>query len=71
MLCSIHLIISPATYNEESIVQWFSQGKFEVRLEWGLSAVEHLSREADCAVIVDVMSFSTCVSLAVNNGAYI
>lgn len=50
-------------------MQWFSQGKFEVRLEWGLSAVEHLAGEVDCAVIVDVMSFSTCVSLAVNNGA--
>lgn len=61
--------ISPATYNGESIVQWFSQGKFEVRLEWGLSAVEQLAGKVDCTVIVDVMSFSTCVSLAVNNGA--
>jgi len=53
------------------MVQWFSQDKYEIRLEWGLSAVEHLAREVDCAVIVDVMSFSTCVSLAVDNGARI
>ncbi|MDU2731491.1 2-phosphosulfolactate phosphatase [Pantoea sp.] len=52
-------------------MQWFSQDKYEIRLEWGLSAVEHLAREVDCAVIVDVMSFSTCVSLAVDNGARI
>lgn len=50
-------------------MQWFSQGRFEVRLEWGLSAVEHLVGEVDCAVIVDVMSFSTCVSVAVDKGA--
>jgi len=52
-------------------VQWFSQDKQEIRLEWGLSAVEHLAREVDCAVIVDVISFSTCVSLAVDKGARI
>ncbi|MDT0178308.1 2-phosphosulfolactate phosphatase [Enterobacter sp. BRE11] len=52
-------------------MQWFSQNKYEIRLEWGLSAVEHLAREVDCAVIVDVMSFSTCVSLAVDKGARI
>ncbi|PLR36416.1 hypothetical protein CYR32_08630 [Chimaeribacter coloradensis] len=50
---------------------WFSQNRFDVRLEWGLPAVEYLAGEADCAVIVDVMSFSTCVSLAVDNGARI
>lgn len=47
-------------------MQWFSQNKYEIRLEWGMSAIEHLAREVDCAVIVDVMSFSTCVSLAVD-----
>jgi len=52
-------------------MHWFSQGKFEIRLEWGLSALDNLSSEIDCAVIVDVMSFSTCVSLAINNGASI
>ncbi|PLR47506.1 hypothetical protein CYR40_07830 [Chimaeribacter arupi] len=50
---------------------WFSQQGFEVRLEWGLPAVEYLAGEVDCVVIVDVMSFSTCVSLAVDNGARI
>jgi len=49
----------------------FSQQRFGVRLEWGLSAVDYLAAEADCIVVIDVMSFSTCVSLAVDNGARI
>lgn len=52
-------------------MRWSSQGKFEIRLEWGLSAVENLGSEVDCAIIVDVMSFSTCVSLAIDKGASI
>lgn len=50
---------------------WFNQSPFDVRLEWGLAAAEHLAHEADCVVIVDVMSFSTCVSLANDNDALI
>ncbi|EJL92508.1 hypothetical protein PMI17_00598 [Pantoea sp. GM01] len=52
-------------------MHWFGQEEFEVHLEWGLSAVDYLTTDVDCAVIVDVMSFSTCVSLAVDNGARI
>ncbi|WP_370545781.1 2-phosphosulfolactate phosphatase [Edwardsiella tarda] len=52
-------------------MEWFSQDRFEVRLEWGSAAVDYLAEGTDCAVIVDVMSFSTCVSLAVENGAHI
>ncbi len=51
--------------------EWFSQGQSEIRLEWGISAVDYLAAEADCVIVVDVMSFSTCVSLAVDNGARI
>ena len=52
-------------------MEWFSQDKFDVRLEWGLPAIDYLAGNADCVMIVDVMSFSTCVSLAVENGARI
>lgn len=52
-------------------MEWFSQGGFDIRLEWGQAAVDYLAEKADCAVIVDVMSFSTCVSLAVEKGARI
>lgn len=53
------------------MVNWYSQSDFEVRLEWGLPAVEHLAPDVDCVVVVDVMSFSTCVSVAIDNGALI
>lgn len=45
-------------------MDWYIQKEFDVCLEWGLPAVEYLADSADCAIIVDVMSFSTCVSLA-------
>lgn len=46
----------------------FSQADFDVRLEWDAQAVEHLAADADCIVIIDVMSFSTCVSIATARG---
>jgi len=50
---------------------WYHQDHFSLRLEWGMEAVNQLATEVDCAIIVDVMSFSTCVSLAVDKGALI
>ena len=38
-----------------------------VRLEWGLGAVE-LAAEVDVAVVVDVLSFTTTLSIAVERG---
>ena len=46
-----------------------SQGEFEVRCEWGLHGVETLAPLSDVAVIVDVLSFTTCVDIATANGA--
>ena len=39
--------------------------------EWGLSGVEALFERADAFVIVDVLSFSTCVDVACSNGAQV
>ncbi|MBH1932429.1 2-phosphosulfolactate phosphatase [Serratia rubidaea] len=50
---------------------WYTQEQFSVRLEWGIEAVEQLAEMADCIIIVDVMSFSTCISLALDNGAQV
>lgn len=49
----------------------YSQSEFDIRLEWGGQAVDYLARNADCVIVVDVMSFSSCVSIAVDNGARI
>ena len=52
-------------------MQWCNQDRFDVRLEWGPAAVTYVAKDVECIVIVDVMSFSTCVSLAVDNGAQV
>lgn len=39
--------------------------------EWGLSGVEALFDRADVFVVVDVLSFSTCVDVACSNGAQV
>jgi len=50
-------------------VNWARQAGASVRLEWGAAAVERLADDVDCAIVVDVMSFSTCVDVAVARGA--
>lgn len=41
----------------------------EVRLEWGPQGLRTLSESCECVVIVDVLSFSTSVAVAVGRGA--
>src|SRR6476620_9673802 len=54
---------------------WHSQDRHVVRLDWGPVAAEALTTYAVaagspvCAVVVDVLSFPTCVSLALVAGA--
>ena len=43
----------------------------EALCEWGLQGVRHLGRRADALVVVDVLSFSTAVDIAVSRGASI
>lgn len=50
---------------------FFDQGKFDVRCEWGLPGVRLIGGSAGVPVIVDVLSFSTCVDVAVSRGARI
>ena len=48
-----------------------SQSEFDVRCEWGLHGVEVLAPISDVVVIVDVLSFTTCVDVATANGAIV
>jgi 2-phosphosulfolactate phosphatase len=49
----------------------FTQESFPVRLEWGVAGVNELAAYVECIVIIDVMSFSTCVNIAVERGALV
>jgi 2-phosphosulfolactate phosphatase len=46
----------------------FEQSGFDVRVEWGFDAVAVLARTCATLVIVDVLSFSTSVNIAVSRG---
>jgi 2-phosphosulfolactate phosphatase len=46
----------------------FDQQEFEIRFEWGLKGVEILAPISDIVIIVDVLSFSTCVDVATEAG---
>jgi 2-phosphosulfolactate phosphatase len=45
----------------------FDQAGYDLRCEWGLAGLRAMS--SDVVIIVDVLSFSTAVDIAVSNGA--
>lgn len=48
---------------------FFDQSEFDIRCEWGMEGVERLAQGCDAVIIVDVLSFSTSVDVAVGRGA--
>ena len=48
---------------------FYDQSTFDVRCEWGLGGVKYVGDAADVRIIVDVLSFSTCVEVAISRGA--
>ncbi|MFF0739541.1 2-phosphosulfolactate phosphatase [Streptomyces sp. NPDC004111] len=47
---------------------WFRQAGHGVRFEWGPAGAERLAADVACLVVVDVLSFTTAVSVAVEAG---
>jgi 2-phosphosulfolactate phosphatase len=50
---------------------YYDQHAFDIRCEWGEAGVRHLAPISDVVIIVDVLSFSTSVDIATNNGALV
>lgn len=50
---------------------FYNQEEFDIKLEWGLKGIEALAPVSDIIIIIDALSFSTCVDIAVSNGAVI
>jgi 2-phosphosulfolactate phosphatase len=47
----------------------FTQRQYDIRFDWGESGVRALAVETKVLVVVDVLSFSTCVAVACARGA--
>lgn len=50
-------------------MSWYSQEAYDIRFEWGIEGAKNLSAQVDVAIVVDVLSFSSCVDMAVSRGA--
>lgn len=49
----------------------FSQSDYDIRCEWGIQGIQTLAVHCDALIIVDVLSFSTAVTIAVENGGIV
>jgi 2-phosphosulfolactate phosphatase len=49
----------------------YNQEEFDIRCEWGLKGIQELAPVSDVIIIVDILSFSTCVDIATANGAVV
>jgi len=47
------------------------QTEYELRCEWGARGAAELAQSSDVVIVVDVLSFSTAVDIAVSNGAMV
>lgn len=62
---------SIATFVPGSESMFCDQSLFDIRCEWGLAGILSVGKSAYVTVIVDVLSFSTCVDVATSRGAMV
>ncbi len=62
---------SGKTASSHDTATWFEQGDFSVRFGWGPNGLRRLAPGADVVVIIDVLSFSTSVDVAIGRGAVV
>lgn len=59
----------PASSHDNA--DWFEQSGFRLRFGWGPNGLRRLAPAADALVIVDILSFSTAVDVALGRGAVV
>ena len=52
-------------------MNFYNQSNFEICCEWGKKGVEQLSPISDVVIIVDILSFSTCIEIANSRNAIV
>lgn len=52
-------------------MQYHAQTEFDIRCEWGAAGIQALAPISDVMIVVDVLSFSTTVEIAVSRGAIV
>ena len=52
-------------------MSYFDQHEYDIRFEWGLMGLQTLAPISDVIIIVDVLSFTSCVDVVVGNGGVV
>jgi 2-phosphosulfolactate phosphatase len=52
-------------------MSFYNQSNFDIRCEWGKKGVEQLAPISNVVIIVDILSFSTCIEIAISRNAII
>jgi 2-phosphosulfolactate phosphatase len=50
---------------------YFDQSAYDIRCEWGEQGIAALAPHVDVVIVIDVLSFSTCVDVATDRGAIV
>ena len=50
---------------------YFNQNGYQIKFDWGLPGLNNLLLTSDVIILIDVLSFTTCVDIAVARGAQI
>jgi 2-phosphosulfolactate phosphatase len=50
-------------------LEYLKQSAYQVRFDWGSDGLQAVSGEDGIVIVVDVLSFSTCVSIAIDRNA--
>jgi 2-phosphosulfolactate phosphatase len=56
---------------QTSIPAFYDQSEYDVRCEWGPTGIQALAPTSDVFIIVDVISFTTSVDVALSRGAIV